>query len=42
VIHLIKLSSLKNAIKTGDSVYVRDLIKQMNQILREYKELIDN
>jgi hypothetical protein len=34
-----KAISSKNATKTGDSVYVRELIKQMNSILREQKEL---
>jgi hypothetical protein len=37
-----KAISSKNAIKTGDSVYVRELIKQMNRILREQKELMDS
>ena len=37
-----KAISSKNATKTGDSVYVRDLIKQMNRILREQKNLMDN
>ena len=32
-----KAISSKNATKTGDSVYVRELIKQMNKILRENK-----
>ena len=36
-----KAISSKNATKTGDSVYVRDLIKQMNKILREQKDWID-
>ena len=36
-----KTISSKNATKTGDSAYVRKLIKQMNRILREQKELID-
>ena len=36
-----KAISSKNATKTGDSVYVRELIKQMNRILREQKEVID-
>jgi hypothetical protein len=35
-----KAISSKNATKTGDSVYVRELIKQMNQILKEQKDLI--
>jgi hypothetical protein len=35
-----KVISSKNATKTGDSVYVRELIKQMNQILKEQKDLI--
>jgi hypothetical protein len=37
-----KAISSKNATKTGDSVYVRELIKQMNRILREQKDLIDS
>ena len=37
-----KAISSKNATKTGDSAYVRKLIKQMNRILREQKELIDS
>jgi hypothetical protein len=37
-----KVISSKNATKTGDSAYVRKLIKQMNRILREQKELIDS
>jgi hypothetical protein len=36
-----KAISSKNAFKTGDSVYVRQLIKQMNRILKEQKNLID-
>jgi hypothetical protein len=36
-----KTISSKNATKTGDSVYVRDLIKQMNQLLRKQKKLIN-
>ena len=35
-----KSISSKNATKTGDSVYVRELIKQMNRILREQKNTI--
>ena len=35
-----KATSSKNATKTGDSVYVRELIKQMNSILREQKDLM--
>ena len=35
-----KTISSKNAIKTGDSVYVRELIKQMNRLMREQKVLI--
>jgi hypothetical protein len=35
-----KAISSKNATKTGDSVYVRELIKQMNRILREKKDLL--
>jgi len=35
-----KVISSKNAIKTGDSVYVRELIKQINRILRKQKEFI--
>jgi hypothetical protein len=37
-----KSVSSKNATKTGDSAYVRELIKQINKILREQKDLIDN
>ena len=37
-----KSISSKNATKTGDSVYLRELIKQMNRILREQKDLIDS
>jgi hypothetical protein len=37
-----KAISSKNATKTGNSVYVRELIKQMNRILREQKELMDS
>jgi hypothetical protein len=37
-----KAISSKNATKTGDSVYARDLIKQVNRILKEQKELIDS
>jgi hypothetical protein len=35
-----KAISSKNATKTGESVYVRELIKQMNRILREQKNAI--
>jgi hypothetical protein len=35
-----KAISSKNATKAGDSAYVRELIKQMNRILREQKKLI--
>jgi len=35
-----KAISSKNATKTGDSAYVRELIKQMNRILKEQKELL--
>jgi len=35
-----KAISSKNATKNGDSAYVRELIKQMNKILREQKDLI--
>jgi hypothetical protein len=35
-----KAISSKNATKTGDSVYIRELIKQMNRILREQKDLL--
>jgi hypothetical protein len=35
-----KAISSKNATKNGDSVYVRDLIKQMNRILREQRVLL--
>jgi hypothetical protein len=37
-----KAISSKNATKTGDSVCVRELIKQMNRILKEQKNLIDS
>ncbi len=37
-----KAISSKNATKTGNSVYVRELIKQMNRILKEQRELIDS
>jgi hypothetical protein len=30
----------RSATKTGDSIYVRELIKQMNRILQEQKDLI--
>ena len=32
-----KAISSQNATKTGDSLYVREFIKQMNQILREQR-----
>ena len=35
-----KAISSKNATKTGDSAYVRELIKEMNRILKEQKDLI--
>ena len=35
-----KAISSKNATKTGDSLYVRDLIKQMNRILNVQKDLL--
>jgi len=35
-----KAISSKNATKTGDSIYVRELIKRMNRILREHRDLI--
>jgi len=35
-----KTISSKNATKTGDSVYVRELIKQINRLIREQKNLI--
>ncbi len=35
-----KAISSKNASKTGDSVYVRELIKQMNRILKQQKDLL--
>ena len=34
-----KAISSKNATKDGDSVYIRELIKQMNRILREQREV---
>jgi len=37
-----KVISSKNATKAGNSAYVRELIKQMNKILREQKDLMDN
>ena len=37
-----KAISSKNATKTGNSVYVRELIKQMNRILRAQKDLIND
>jgi hypothetical protein len=36
-----KAISSKNATKTGDSVYVRELIKQMNRILKEQRGLFN-
>ena len=36
-----KAISSKNATKTGDSVYVRELIKQINRLMREHKRLIN-
>ena len=36
-----KAISSKNATKTGDSVYVRELIKQMNRILKEQRDLFN-
>jgi hypothetical protein len=36
-----KSISSKNSTKTGDSVYLRELIKQMNRILREQRAVID-
>jgi len=36
-----KAISSKNATKTGDSVYVRELIKQINQLLRKQKMLVN-
>jgi hypothetical protein len=36
-----KAISSKNATKTGDSAYVRELIKQMNRLMREQKKLIN-
>jgi hypothetical protein len=35
-----KAISSKNATKTGDSLYIRDLIKQMNRILKNHNYLI--
>jgi hypothetical protein len=35
-----KAISSQNATKTGESVYVRELIKQINRILKEQKDLI--
>jgi ribonuclease HI len=37
-----RLISIKNATKTGDSAYVRQLIKEMNRLLREQQDLIDS
>ena len=36
-----KAISSKNATKTGDSIYVRELIKQMNRLMKEQKKLIN-
>jgi hypothetical protein len=36
-----KANSSKNASKAGDSVYVRELIKQINQLLRKQKTLVN-
>ena len=36
-----KTISSKNATKTGNSVYVRELIKQMNRLMRVQKKLIN-
>ena len=36
-----KAISSKNATKKGDSVYVRELIKQMNRILKEQRDLFN-
>jgi hypothetical protein len=36
-----KAISSKNATKTGDSAYVRELIKQMNRILKEQRGLFN-
>ena len=36
-----KTISSKNATKTGDSFYVRELIKQMNRLMKEQKKLIN-
>ena len=35
-----KAISSKNATKTGDSVYVRELIKQLNWLLKKQREFI--
>ena len=35
-----KARSSKNATKTGDSLEVRELIKQMNRLLREQKDFL--
>lgn len=35
-----KTISSKNATKTGDSVYVRELIKRLNGLLRNQSEVI--
>lgn len=35
-----KAISSKNATKTGDSLYIRDLIKQMTRILKNHNYLI--
>ena len=37
-----KAISSKNATKTGDSTYVRELIKQLNRILRAQRDLIND
>ena len=36
-----KAISSKNATKTGDSAYVRELIKQMNRLMKDQKKLIN-
>ena len=36
-----KAISSKNATKTGDSVYLRELIKQMKRLMKEQKKLIN-
>jgi hypothetical protein len=35
-----KAISSKNATKTGDSVFLRELIKQMNRILKKQRDLL--